>query len=160
MLGDIQASAALSPQKYVNDAADEIDSKIGFTYETPIPAYQADGITPTPRPVTLLLKRLTSHLATGRLIMAAYSAQEDARLNAYGQSLVDEVDATIAAIISGELPLPGVPASSTPLPGAGDGEYVTPIGAGINNIDAYSQVEAFYGYFNPANPAGRWPYRG
>lgn len=105
IIGDIRTSARLDPQKYVNDAADEIDSKIGFAYVTPI--YVTSGTT-VPRPVVLLLKRINSHLASGRLILAATIAGEDQELNAYGRSLVEDSELAIAKIASGELYLDGV----------------------------------------------------
>jgi phage gp36-like protein len=102
LIGDIPTSTELDPAKYVNDAADEIDSKIGFVYDTPI------DVNSVPRPVALLLKRLNAHLASGRLILAATILSEDARLNAYGQSLVDQVQAALQQIVEGKVPLAGV----------------------------------------------------
>lgn len=132
LVGDIPLGGALDPVKYVNDAADEIDSKIGFRYTTPVNS--------TLRPVTLLLKRLNAHLATGRLVLAATISAEDERLNAYGQSLVDEVMLTLEAIASGELPLPG--ATINPDVPTQESTSTEPILMGQK--DPESQVEAFY----------------
>ena len=131
LIGDIPTSAALDPVKYVNDAADEIDSKIGFVYETPIP-------NTVPRPVVLLLKRLNSHLASGRLILAATISVEDVRLNAYGQSLVDEVELALQKIVGGELLLAGADIN-TDIPQAEQTPSVL-----YANKDAESAVDAFY----------------
>jgi phage gp36-like protein len=137
LIGDIPTSAELDPQKYVNDAADEIDSKIGFVYETPIP-------TTVPRPVVLLLKRLNAHLASGRLILAATITGEDVRLNAYGQSLVDEVQAALQMIVDGKLPLAQADLNDE-VPRAEQTSRVLHA-----NQDAESAVDAFYG--RVANP--------
>lgn len=134
LIGDLPTSVALSPQKYVDDAADEIDSKIGFVYETPIPVETTD---PTPRPVVLLLKRLNAHLATGRMVLAATLISEDKQLNAYGLSLVADCELTIAQIAAGQLILDGVtPGGLTSFPAAH-----VPL---ISNVDSESNVNAFY----------------
>lgn len=148
LIGDIPTSAALSPQKYVNDAADEIDSKIGFVYETPIPVDVTD---PTPRPVVLLLKRLNAHLATGRMILAATILAEDVQLNAYGRSLVADCELTINQIAIGQLLLDGVlPSGLNALPG--------PHVPMILNKDTESAVDAFYDRI--ANPGYSFVYGG
>lgn len=134
LIGDLPTSAALSPQKYVNDASDEIDSKIGFVYTTPIPI--TAGAT-TPRPVVLLLKRLNAHLATGRMILAATIIAEDKELNAYGKRMVADCELTLVQIATGQLLLDGViPSGLNALPLAH-----VPM---ILNKDTESAVDAFY----------------
>ncbi|HWI68184.1 MAG TPA: hypothetical protein VNS88_07365, partial [Nitrospiraceae bacterium] len=64
LTGNVPTPAYLSPQKYVDDAADEIDSKIGFVYETPIDVTYSSS-NPVTRPVRLLLKRINNFLASG-----------------------------------------------------------------------------------------------
>ena len=144
MIGDISTSAALDPQKYVDDAADEIDSKIGFVYATPIPVADGSG---TPRPVVLLLKRLNSHLATGRLILAATIPAENERLNAYGYSLVAEVMTSLDMIATRQMTLEGV--SLEPTVGTVGEPVTVPL---IANLDAESNVDAFYS--RVTNPNG------
>lgn len=130
LIGDIPTSAALDPAKYVQDAADEIDSKIGFIYTTPI--------VDAPRPVTLLLKRINAHLASGRLILAATITGEMDQLNAYGASLVADAELAIAQIAAGEIILQDV----LPAPGV---VLQTSIHAPmIANGDSESSVDAFY----------------
>lgn len=133
-IGDIPTSARLDPQKYVNDAADEIDSKIGFVYATPIPVENGSL---TPRPVVLLLKRINSHLATGRMVLAATLISEDQRLNAFGQSMVEEALAAIVQIATLQIPLDGVPSSGL---ATGPSPHV-PL---QYNKDTESAVDAFY----------------
>lgn len=144
LIGDIRTSGQLDPQKYVNDAADEIDSKIGFVYETPIPI---DATSPTPRPVVLLLKRLNSHLASGRLILAGTISAEDKQLNAYGEDLVRESMGAIEAIASGTVLLDGVTKGTMTLP---ESQRML-----INNHDQVSLVDLFYD--DIVNPNTRHP---
>lgn len=134
LIGDLPTSLALAPLKYVNDAADEIDSKIGFVYATPIPVEVVGSV---PRPVVLLLKRLNAHLATGRMVLAATLISEDKQLNAYGLSLVADCELTISQIAGGQLVLAGVtPGGLNSLPAAH-----VPL---IANLDSESNVAAFY----------------
>jgi hypothetical protein len=141
LTGGIPLPSTLSAQKYVDDAADEIDSQIGHVFVTPIDATDAPG-NPVVRPVRLLLKRISNYLATGRLIMAVSSNDEDDRLHAYGLSLVQEATGSLMAIASGQIPLDGV-------------EFVNPDTARVTapmiyNEDPESSVEAFYNRI--ANP--------
>ena len=135
LLGDISTSTALDPAKYVNDAADEIDSKIGFRYQTPV-------ANTAPRPVLLLLKRLNAHLATGRLILAATISANQEELNAYGASLVNDAMLTLTAIAEGEMPLPGTTVNPDIPTVDPDDPSLLPILH--SNLDPVSQVEAFY----------------
>lgn len=136
LIGDLPTSAALSPAKYVSDAADEIDSKIGFVYTTPIIVDPNDPNVVS-RPVRLLLKRINAHLASGRMILAATIPAEDERLNAYGATLVAESELAIAQIADGTIPLEGVPTEPTTAPK----KTTSPL---LANVDAESNVEAFY----------------
>lgn len=152
LIGDITTNAALDPVKYVADAADEIDSKIGFRYATPVPAE-------APRPVLLLLKRLNAHLASGRLILAATISANQEELNAYGASLVNDAQLTLTAIANGEMALPGVQPSPDVTVLDPDDPALLPML--ISNLDSVSQVEAFYaGVTTPGIPGSMpSPYR-
>lgn len=144
LLGDISTSALLDPQKYVNDASDEIDSKIGFVYITPVSINA-----PTPRPVVLLLKRICSHLASGRLIMAATLSVEGDKLHAYGESLVTGAQMAITEIVKGNIVLSGVTNNIL-----GPGTDAVKLGI-ISNKDAESAVDAYYDRI--ANPRYVFP---
>jgi len=153
LTGNVPTPQYLSPQKYVDDAADEIDSKIGFLYTTPI---NISTGTDVPRPACLLLKRINNFLASGRLLLAAAAGQEDSQLHAYGWSLVQEATAALNQIASGEIPIDGAEKIDT-----GDLAVVTAVI--INNLDAESNVEAFYDrVLNPAYQYGyaEWERRG
>lgn len=129
VLGDAQVPAGLTKSKFIGDAADEIDSQIGFRYVTPVAVGSA------PRPVGLLLKRLNSHLATGLIILAANQSGEQEQLHAYGSYLVKEVRTVLRKIASGEIILEGAVPVDAP---QGRGPVIA-------NVDAVSQVESFYG---------------
>lgn len=146
LTGNIPLATYTDPTKYVQDAADEIDSKIGFVYETPIDIVDP---TPVPRPARLLLKRLNTFLATGRLLMAADAGGENDRLHAYGYSLVQEATVALDQIASGQIIIEGAVPINT-----GDDTQVTTII--VNNLDSESNVEAFYN--RVANPAYLYGY--
>lgn len=144
LTGDLPLPSYISPQKFVDDAADEIDSKIGFLYATPVNINAPSVLTP----VKKLLKRLNNFLATGRLLMAISASQEDERLHAYAYSLVADATASLAAIAAGEVPL-DLPLAD---PDAADQPVTAPL---HYNEDAESAVEAFYNRI--ANPLYIYP---
>lgn len=141
LTGNVPVPSYLSPQKFVDDAADEIDSKIGFLYSTPIDIVSVDST--VPRPARLLLKRINNFLASGRLLLAAAAGQEDSQLHAYGWSLIQEATIALNAIASGAITIEGATRIDT-----GDEAAVTAVI--INNLDPESTVEAFYNRI--ANP--------
>lgn len=131
LTGNVPVPANLNPTKFVSDAADEIDSQIGFNYETPV------SLDSLERPASLLLKRINVWLATGRLLMAADSGGEDTHLHQYGEYLVREASAALKAIADGSILLTG--ATLTPTP---DNEVALKVL--ISNKDATSNVDDFY----------------
>lgn len=139
LTGNIPTPAAVDPQKFVQDAADEIDSQIGFVYRTPVDI--ADS-SPVVRPVRLLLKRLNVFLATGRLILAVDGGGEDKQLHAYGLKLIEDALMSLSMIANGQINLEGAPK----LPG----QEKTVMGPLVSNADSESSVEAFYN--RVANP--------
>ena len=142
--GSIPLPSNIDPQKIIQDAADEIDSKIGYRYVTPIdlteidPTKDAavDGGLKVSRPVRLSLKRINAALATGRIILAVASPQEQAALHAYGLSLVNEAAMALEMIRTGQVDLDGVDVIPNEAPQVS--------GPQISNLDPESNVEAFY----------------
>jgi phage gp36-like protein len=146
LLGNIPLPAGLDPDNFVADAADEIDSIIGFRYVTPVvespadpPAYELA------RPVLLLLKRINVWLASGRLILAVDSAGEDTQLHAYGNKLVNDAMSTLTMIRDGKIDLVGAPTIEEDSPASHDGPV-------FYNADASSAVDDFYGDCGPMAP--------
>ena len=154
LLGGIPLPGYIDPVKQVADAADEIDSKIGYIYKTPI---DVTDTSPVKRPARLLLKRINASLATGRLILAVASPEENKNLHAYGWNLVREATTALDAIASGQFPIEGAdPSPDAPVEGLNSAPL-------ISNLDAESNVEAFYdrisapGYLYPSLPTYRSP---
>jgi hypothetical protein len=133
LLGDMRVSANVNKAAYVEDAANEIDSRIGVLYETPILLDDLENHSKA------LLKRLNNHLATGRLIMAEGIGAEDRSLHAYGHYMVQEALREIEMIAGGMIELEG--AALRPAGHGGDDQT----GPAIRNADAHSAVDAFYG---------------
>lgn len=102
LLGNVPVPATAG--KYVQDAADEMDSRLGLLYVTPIVLDESD---PRTRPAALLLKRINSWLASGRLIMALDAGGEDDQLHKYAERLVSEALLALKMIVEREIVLPG-----------------------------------------------------
>jgi hypothetical protein len=144
LTGDIRLPAYLDVAGAVQDATDEIDSKIGGVYHTPID--MDENTSPVSRPARLMLKRIANFLATGRLLLEVAAAAEQTELHAYAASLVAEATQAISQIADGSIPLQGaelVPANQR--------TGTLPM---INNLDRVSNVEAFYDRFTA--PVGRY----
>lgn len=143
LTGNIPTPAYLNIQKFVDDAGDEIDSKVGFLYSTPLDVADTSAMV---RPARLLIKRLNVFLATGRLLLAADAGGEENQIHAYGVSLLREANAALDAIASGAIVLDG--AAQVP----GSSVATVPV---INNKDPESNVDAFYDRI--ANPRYLFP---
>lgn len=147
--GNIPIPQYLDKEKFVTDAADEIDSKIGFLYQTPIDVATNSAVS---RPARLLLKRINNHLATGRLLLAADAGGENDQVHAYGLFLIQEANAALDAIAAGEPVIEGAVKIDN-----GAGTVVSSVI--VENLDPESHVEAFYDrVMNPAYSFGYQRY--
>lgn len=146
VLGDIPLPGYINTSERVNDAADEIDSRIGYIYQTPINIEQGS---PVERPARLLLKRINSHLASGRILLAIAAPSEQTSLHAYGWSLVKESLDALEQIKDGDIVLEGAPTAENAVQPAA----TVPL---ISNLDPESSVEAFYNRI--ANPDYSYGY--
>lgn len=144
-LGDIPLPAYIDKDRLLQDAADEIDSFIGFVYDTPV-NMQDDS--PVIRPARLLLKRISTALVTGRLVLEIAASGEDVALHAYGVRLLNEAHVALEQIRTGTIHLDG--AELLPNEDGTD----NPTGPLIANVDSDSLVEAFYDRFSFVGPAG------
>lgn len=133
LTGGVPLSGPVNPQKYVDDAADEIDSKIGHIYQTPIDVSESG---PVSRPARLLIKRINNHLATARIIMAVTASSQTLETNAYAERLLREATEALDAIASGDVILDGAVRV--------EGSEGVATGPQIHNLDPESYVEAFY----------------
>lgn len=131
LLGDIRMPNMDIP-KYIESAADEIDSKLGYVYELPL----TWSGTEVPRHEGLLLKSINVRLATGRLLMAAFTSGEDRSLHAYGKSLIDAALADLMCLANGDV---DISAGKTDTPVANQDNLVP----GIVNHDSESLLDGF-----------------
>lgn len=140
IFGNIPVPA--TAQKFVTQASDEIDSKIGFRYATPVVLSSSTE----QRPALLLLKKIAIFLATGRCILAVGGASEESRIHQYGIYLIQQADQALKDIVDGKTILPGVELA-TPANSKSSGPMIA-------NVDTASSVEAFNDVFgNPASNA-------
>lgn len=119
---------------FVNLAADEIDSQIGHLYVTPVELVPTE---PSNRPALLLLKKINTLLASGRIILDMAAGGEDRDLNAYGRSMLNEALGLLMQITSGDIRLGGAEL----IPDTAD---VPNDRVSILNEDPYSLVQGFY----------------
>lgn len=142
LVGDLLLGAVPVPsdaQMYVDQAAEEIDSRIGIKYATPV---VVDNSVES-RPTALLLKKINIWLASGRLVLAK-NAGKDLNLHAYGKYMVDQATAALDSIVNGTVILPGAALATADATQASGPVSV--------NADDYSPVEEFGSVFgNPAN---------
>jgi hypothetical protein len=149
LLGDMPLGSASNAEKYVDDAANEIDSVIGQLYETPVDMSESG---PVARHSRLLLQRIANHLASGRFIMAQAVGGEGTRLHAYGRNLVVGAERALAQLASGDLVLVGAPRVAV----ITDDSDAPPR---ILSGDETSGVEAFYANVmnnRPGFPVAPW----
>ena len=148
LTGSIPSGTYIDEAQYIQAAADEIDSALAMRYIVPvvvpaIPQYAA---------TTLLLKGINAKLASGRIITASAATGSQTETHAYGLFLIQQALEQLKMLTSGEYVLPGAPTATQP------GNDTVPVL--ISNVDAESQVEAFYnrvtGY--PPLPGGDYPW--
>lgn len=140
LLGDTIVGGGVSKQQFVDAAADEIDSKIGWLYVTPIAVdgdnYSNPVIPALPRHEALLLKGINNKLASGRLIMTLDIAGEGTTLHAYGARLVKEAMDELHLIANGSVDL-SAPRLVTPE------QYFADRAPSLSNLDEESLLTPF-----------------
>ena len=145
--------------KYVTDAADEMDSHLGLTYVTPV---VLDENIPAQRSGFLLLKRINTWLASGRLLMALDAAGEDDQLHQYAEYLVSNALLALGKITDGSISLPGAEPINPEVnrvtgPMATWGDDTSPVEAfddtfGNAAADATRRQQEFPIYYGNRNP--------
>lgn len=122
---------------FVNLAADEIDAQIGHIYVTPVVFDESDPQKAAKvRPAKLLLKKINTLLASGRIILDQAAGGEDDNLHAYGKSMVDEALVLLSGLMAGKIVLTDAPII--------EGTETKANGPSIAQADPYSLVEGFY----------------
>jgi len=151
LLGDVTVGGTINRQLYVDQAADEMDAKLGWLYETPIAeaveGYEGPALDPSmPRHEKLLLKNINAKIATARLIMAVSINEEGNAVHAYALRMLKEGNDELLMIANGDLVLTA-PRVETP---SGTVLTRTP---GVVNIDEESLLDPFYNTVNHSWPS-------
>jgi hypothetical protein len=133
--GQLPIAQVVDVNKYINDAADEIDIALGTRFITPV-ELDTDAHNEQ-RTLELILKKINSDIASGRVILAVTISNEDLQTNAYGMALLKAGCATLDALASGAYNYPGL----VPLPGSPEERSNTIV---VRNQDSQSGVDAFY----------------
>lgn len=112
LIGDLLISESVDRAKFVNLAAEEIDSKLGWVYELPLRTAEVAS-SPTawknlPLHQANILKSINNRLATGRLILTLDIAGEGTQLHAYGWHLIQEALGDLAVIANGDVDIDAV----------------------------------------------------
>lgn len=139
LLGDLGGVEDMS-QRYIDLAANEMDSMIGYVYILPLP------FTGLPVHQQLILTNIALKLASGRLILAQAVGSEDSAVHAYGKSLIDEAMRDLWAIRNQTIDLTA--------PKVEGGASVGGDAPVILEGDLYSGVDSFYDWMS--NPARQY----
>lgn len=113
LIGDLFISERFDQGKFVQEAGDEINAKLGWLYELPlhlpwsvtnpeVDPIPDDSWTLLPEHQKLLLKGINNKLASGRLILTLSIPGEETTLHAYGYSLVREAQSELMVLANGE----------------------------------------------------------
>lgn len=132
--------SSVDPVKYIDLAAEQVDSRLGYSYVVPLP------IATLPDHQKFLLKSINYKLASGRLIMAIAVATEDPAVHGYAARLIAEADLELAAIVNGDVLLTAPRATDTGGVAPGTDPSLEDAFAripGATNRDASSAVTAF-----------------
>lgn len=146
LIGDVTLKASTADatlQKHIDGAADKIDAAIGAIYQTPV------NLNSVSRPGWLLLKQIAINIASGRLLMESDQAGEGTKVHDYALYLLQQADMALDAIVKGDVNLR--PSVENENQDSARGKVL------VNNLDGYSQVEAFYGWAASPPP---WYLRG
>lgn len=137
LIGDVTISSTLSRMSYIRDAADEMDARLGFVYELPLPIG-----TLKPHALTML-KMINARLASGRLLMSLAAPSEDDSVHRYGEWLIKQAYEDLYNLCNRSIDLVGaIPITDT-----------SPNVAAIYNHDEESAVDAFEAFVMRGEPA-------
>lgn len=120
------------PERFVNLAAEEMDSYLGFKYVVPVVGRASlSGVLALHE--ELLLKNINIKIASGRLLLAKFAGAEEAHEHQYGLGLLREGKSDLMLLVSGEVDL--LSAELATPNGLGGTNDETP---GIHNEDSES----------------------
>jgi hypothetical protein len=150
LIGDIPlASKYGDGTSFCELAADEIDAEIGHRYVTPVTFDESSPEkSAAARPSKLLLKKINTLLASGRIIMDMAAGGEDRSLHQYGASMWKEATGLLERICEGKITL----LQATLLGGDTDVKNENSR-VSVVQADGYSLVQTFYDrYSTPLYP--------
>jgi hypothetical protein len=88
LVGDVLLGPNQNLSVWVDSAAEEMDSKLGFRYQVPIAPKPPATI--LAKHELLLLKDINKKLASGRFLLAQAQGSEEGQEHAYGRALVND----------------------------------------------------------------------
>ena len=141
LIGDLALGPTVDPAKFVAQAAEEMDAKLGYVYELPLAPLEGAEL---PLHERLLLKGINNKLASGRLILSIDIAEEGQHLHAYGLRLVTEATNELIMLANGTAQL-----SAARLDPLVDRNKVP----GVANRDAESAVDMFENHVLRGEPS-------
>ena len=137
-LGDIVLPTWLVKSQWIERAAEEIDSRLGFIYKVPLVSAGApQTFAALATHEKALIKGINWKLATGRIILALDSGGEDVALHAYGRSLVLEAINDLMQVANGVVSFPD---AALNVDSVTNGPNMTP---SATNADEFSLVDAW-----------------
>ena len=139
LLGDLPTPAYIEKDLYILNASGEVDAALSARYVVPI---VLDPLNDTHRVAILILKRISAHIASARIIMAAAAGSEDNRVHAYARYLLQEGQVALDALAKGNPDLIG-PIPLEPDSSMSDKPLVV-------NADPTSPVDEFYRLTTPS----------
>ena len=143
LIGDLILPVEIDAGKYITSAAEEMDSRIGVLYTTPIEIEEADK--EKFRATITFLRSINARLASGRILMAAATALELTTVHAYARNLVEGALADLKLIEDRKYILQGAKENTNP-----PETYVSSRAYSYNQ-DAVSAVDGFYAAVDPGN---------
>ena len=99
LVGDM-VFGSLDVTDFINQAANEIDSKLGVIYKLPLSAAVGQTFVNLPQYQQLIVKNINIKLASGRLFLTT-AADDTSSLHQYGMRLVQEAMSELMAIANG-----------------------------------------------------------
>lgn len=112
LLGDLAVSEQVDRQKFVDLAAEEMDSKLGWVYRLPLAPPNVDPSATSWMALqpheAATLKSINSRLASGRLILSLAVAAEGTQLHALGWHYVSSALEDLMVIANGAIDLTAV----------------------------------------------------
>jgi hypothetical protein len=144
LVGDVLLGPNQNLSVWVDSAAEEMDSKLGFRYQVPIAPKPPATI--LAKHELLLLKDINKKLASGRFLLAQAQGSEEGQEHAYGRALVNDALNSLMLICNAEIDfVDAIPADDVVL-----SSYFT--GPSIENQDEESLLLGFENTIMKSSP--------